>query len=269
MRTLRKRRRTSPLTPRSTCARSKARNPVPMSRLRALLSLAALATLPACPTDATPPAAASGPPGASVPDPDDPRVVRDSDDLYTVDNAPNPPEPGPALGSGTPDTTNGVCKLYAPKLPEPECCPIETGFDAEAIRELCGNALYLGESLHGSCGYFYMPKMENSKPVAIRTSIMSKTEVAEAAAEHDMQLARVTQNREFKSTPVPGFEDALWSSHEHLNWAFIPGWDKIRLVSWNASVCPIDKMPEVLRLISTAKPPPPNAPRELIPKARR
>ena len=243
-----------------------------MTRPRALVSPALLtafaALCTACPTEAAPPAS-DATPGVSQPDPDDPRVVRDTDDLYTVDNDPNPPAPERAPGSGKPDTTNGVCKLYAPKLPEPECCPIETGFDSEEIAKLCGHELYLGESLHGSCGYFYMHDMKGSGPVSMRASILRHTEVAEAAKEHDMQIARISQNREFKSTPVPGFEDALWSSHDKLHWAFIPGWDKVRLVSWADGACSEDKMPEVLRSISTAKPPPPNAPRELLPKARR
>ena len=239
-----------------------------MKRTFAPLSIAALLALTTgCPTQATPAKAEQGPPGPRV-DEDDPRVVRDGDDLYPAENAPNPVPDGPAPGSGRPDTTNGVCKLFAPKLPEPECCPIETGFDAEQVKQLCGHQLYMGESLQQSCGYFYLPDMNGSSPVALRGSLVNETEVAAAAKTHDTRLARITKNPEFASTPVPGVEGALWSEADNLNWAFLPGWDKVRLISWTDDACPADKMPEVLALIAAAKPPPPNAPRELVPVAR-
>src|SRR5690606_25324703 len=80
--------------------------------------------------------AGRSPAGVPITDEDDPRVVRDSDDLYVAEDAPRQTTARPSLGSGKPDTSNGVCKLFAPKLPQPECCPQETGFDAEKIRQL-------------------------------------------------------------------------------------------------------------------------------------
>ncbi|PRP95365.1 hypothetical protein ENSA5_39500 [Enhygromyxa salina] len=236
--------------------------------------LAAIMLCLACPaTVSTPQSEADSKPappaGVAVADPDDPRVVRDGEDLYTVDSAPHPAPDAPAPGSGRPDTSNGVCKLFAPKLPEPACCPFETGFDAERIQQLCGHQLYMGESVHQSCGYFFLPDMEGSYPVAIRASQIQHQDPAEAVADHDTRMARTTRNPNFASTPVPGVEGAMWSQANGIHWAFLPGWANVRMVSWTDDACPSDKMPEVLALIAAAKEPPPNAPRPgLVPQAR-
>jgi hypothetical protein len=202
---------------------------------------------------------------------DDPRVVRDTNDLYDVDEpTPLPSEPEIGPGSGAPDETNGVCRLYAPKLPNPECCPFEVGFDAEAIRELCGHAVYLGESLQLSCGYYFTSTDPGAKPVFMRGSKLLLTSVAEAAKEHDERLRMALDDPKFASTPVPGLEGAMWSGSGGLHWAFLPGWDNVRQITWNDAACPIDKMPAVLGLIREAQQPPPNAPREgMLPTARK
>lgn len=202
---------------------------------------------------------------------DDPRVVRDSSDLYTLDEpTPIPDTPEVGLGSGVPDETNGVCRLYAPKLAEPACCPVEVGFDAEAIRQLCGHAVYLGESLQHSCGFYFSSADPNAKPVFMRGSRLMPETVAEAAKQHDERLRMALDKPEFASTPVPGVEGAVWSAAEGLHWAFLPGWDRVRQISWNDGACPDEKMPEVLKLIAAAQQPPENAPREgLLPTARK
>jgi hypothetical protein len=228
----------------------------------------------ACPATVSTPqteeqARPSSPEGVPVVDENDPRIVRDGEDLYELESAPRQPgTPEPALGSGKPDTTNGVCKLFAPKLPDPQCCPFETGFDAEKIKQICGHELYMGESLQLSCGYFFLPSVTGSVPVSIRASKIDEEEVATAAASHDRRMAKISKNPAFASTPVPGVEGALWSTFDGLHWAFLPGWKSVRLVSWADGVCPADKMPEVLALIAAAAEPPPNAPRPLIPEAR-
>lgn len=210
------------------------------------------------------------PPGVGVIDEDNPGVVRDTDDLYAIGTAPNPPKPEPAPGAGRPDTSNGECKLFSPKLPKPECCPFETGFDAEKIKQLCGHALYMGESLYQSCGYYFLPKMANSAPVALRASKLNRETVKKAAAVHDERMAHTLKLPEFASTPVPGVEGAMWSEHENVHWAFLPGWSTVRLVSWTDDACPIAAMPKVLKLIAEAKEVPPEAPRRgLIPQARK
>ena len=200
---------------------------------------------------------------------DDPRVVRDSGDLYAVGTQPHPPADGAGLGSGKPDTSNGECKLFAPRLQNPACCPHETGFDAEKVQRICGHALYMGESLQHSCGYFFLPDAGGGVPVSMRVSSLAKTEVADAVEQHDLRLKRMTKNPEFASQPVPGVEGAMWSDADGMHWAFIPGWEHVRQVSWEAAACPIDAMPEVLKLLVAAKPPPANAPRPgLVPVAR-
>jgi hypothetical protein len=228
----------------------------------------------ACPTKVPTPQAEAkservSPEGVPVVDESDPRVVRDGEDLYALESAPRQPsEDEPALGSGRPDTSNGVCKLFAPKLPDPECCPFETGFDAERIQQICGHELYMGESVQQSCGYFSLPQVQGSSPVSIRASMINQDDLAGAAADHDKRMAQITKNPAFASTPVPGVEGALWSTADGLHWAFLPGWKLVRLVSWADGACPIEKMPEVLALMAKATEPPPRAPRELLPKAR-
>ncbi|MFO7566296.1 MAG: hypothetical protein R6X02_26875 [Enhygromyxa sp.] len=213
--------------------------------------------------------AGRSPAGVPVTDADDPRVVRDSDDLYATEDAPRQPPSTPALGSGRPDTSNGVCKLFSPKLPEPECCPQETGFDAEKVKQLCGHALYMGESLQQSCGYYYLPEPDGGIPVALRASRLNLESVSEAAAAHDERLAHTLRLPKFESTPVPGVEGALWSEHDGVHWAFVPGWSSVRLVSWTDDACPIEAMPAVLKLMIEAKEVPPEAPRPgLLPIAR-
>lgn len=211
------------------------------------------------------------PPNVPVTSPNDPRVTRDTDDLYDSEVAAPPTDPDqPGRGSGVPDETNGVCRLYAPKLPQPECCPVEVGFDAEAVREICGHPVYLGESLQKSCGYFFGSSDPNAKPLFMRGSRLISKTVAEAAKEHDERLRMALDKPDFASTPVPGVEGALWSAAEGLHWAFLPGWDNVRQISWNDGACPDEKMPEVLKRIAEAAPPPENAPREgLLPTARK
>jgi hypothetical protein len=84
-----------------------------------------------------------------------------------------------------------------------------------------------------------------------------------------MRLAKVTNRPDFKSTPVPGLEGAMWSEHDGMHWAFLPGWSSVRLISWTDDACSITAMPEVLKLIAGAKEVPPHAPRPgLLPIAR-
>src|SRR5690606_1100534 len=137
-----------PRAPRWTAARRDAKNRPIMQRPLLATSVVITAALAlGCPAKVPTPEsqaqAGHSPAGVPVTDANDPRVIRDGDDLSAAEDAPRKPPPGPALGSGKPDTSNGVCKLYSPKLPQPECCPFETGFDAEKIKQLCGHALYM------------------------------------------------------------------------------------------------------------------------------
>lgn len=242
----------------------------------ALLRLAPLAALLAlgCPAKAPTPedqqqAANGAPPGVPVVSEDQPGVVRDGDELYPIESAPNlPPEPA-APGSGLPDTSNGVCRLFAPKLPEPACCPTETGFDAELFQAACGLELYLGESLQHSCGYYFLPRVEGSSPRAVRLSQLRATSVEEAAKAHDERIRYRLKQPEFASTPVPGLPEARWSNLNGIYWAFLPGWEMVRLVSWEADLCSEEAMPAALKAIAGAEPPPPGAARQgLVPRAR-
>lgn len=207
---------------------------------------------------------------------DDPRVVRDTDDLYAKEDAPTQPPPQPSLGTGRPDETNGVCRLYAPKLPDPQCCPAELGFDAERFKELCGLPIYLGESMHHTCGYHFMPEPDGDgrlpNPLAVRVSKIIDPDTKTAAEEHDERIQVRLKQEGFTSEPIPGIPDAYWSSLEGLHWAFIPGegWGAPRLVTWRDGVCSDEAMQTVLAEMTSAKPPPPNAPRpSLVPQARK
>ncbi len=242
-------------------------SPLALSAVTAITLL----TSSGCPAEVTPEAQqGSATQGAPLTE-DDPRVVRDTDDLYPADSVPNPaPAPAPP-GSGRPDISNGVCRLYAPKFPDPECCPVETGFDADVVRKLCGHDLYLGESLRHSCGYFFLPKIESgAPPQAIRVSKV-RSETASAAAEgHDERLQHRLRDPDFHSTPIPGVEGGMWSQADGIHWAFLPGWPSVRQVSWPDAACSDEAMEKVLLSIFEAKPPPTNAPRPgLVPVARK
>jgi hypothetical protein len=230
-----------------------------------------LSVTTACPSEVVVPARKAE--VAVALDESDPRVVRQGEDLYpaeTIERAENiNRDPAPSgLGTGKPDESNGVCRLFAPRLPDPECCKGEYGVDAEIVTEACGLELYLGESFQGTCGYYF--HRTGDLPLWLRASFIEGATVADAVAAHDAKLARLTKNDAFASTAVPGVEGAMWSSHEKLHWAFIPGWDKVRLVTWTAATCTDDGMAKVLAHMNrTAKQPQPGAERlGLIPRAR-
>ncbi|MEZ4452067.1 MAG: hypothetical protein R3B09_21565 [Nannocystaceae bacterium] len=218
-----------------------------------LPSLALVGLVAACPQRVAPEAvkAAAAGPGA-----DDPRVVADTGELYAKGEAPSSPaDPSvPAPGSGAPDETNGVCRLYAPKLARPECCPIDLGLDAATVQRACGHSLYLGESVHATCGYFFADDdAMATKPVSLRLSFALQATVKDAVKAHDERIAfRVANDPEFHSTPVPGIKDAYWSRHKHLRWAYLPGWSRPRLLSWNEETCSDEGILEVIRQLVAA-----------------
>lgn len=203
---------------------------------------------------------------------DDPRVVRDSGDLYSVESpgAPLADESAAAagLGTGKPDETNGVCRLYAPKLKNPVCCDQEYGFDAEQAKKLCGHDLYLGEHFRSSCGYYFMSPGESY--TWIRASFIPQVADAKAAAdEHDLVFQRRARRPEFHSEPIPGIQGAYWSSDKDLHWAFLPGWSKVRRITWRSDACDEKAIVELLKQIRDAKEPPAGAERlGLVPTAR-
>lgn len=238
------------------------------TRLPSLVAVAAAPLLLACPAKVSDAERKGGAPAVTE---DDPRVVRDTDDLYPAESAPNATKnvEGDGLGSGRPDESNGVCRLYAPKLPDPECCPFETGFDAERVKALCGHAIYLGESLQHSCGYHFLPTMDGGLPLAIRVSKTIADTAKDAADAHDERMQYRLKNPEFASTPVPGVEGAYWSAAEGIHWAFVPGWNSVRLVSWTDDACSDDAMAQVIGVIAAAKEPSKGAERPgLLPVAR-
>jgi len=202
--------------------------------------------------------------------PEDARVVADAaGDLYaaTPTNPKLSEKDAPGPGSGAPDETNGVCRLYAPRLPRPECCPREFGLDVAAVQRACGHALYLGESLHASCGYFFRGEDPAEKARWLRLSATLESTVTKAAAAHDERIGlRVAMDRSFRSTPVPGVEGAMWSRHEKLRWALIPGWSQVRLLTWNDESCSEEGIIEVMKHLAAAPEVPMDAPRAgLIP----
>jgi hypothetical protein len=203
---------------------------------------------------------------------DDPRVVRDSGDLYASEalSTPRPAEPRPASGLGTdaPDETNGVCRLFAPRLPNPRCCPEEYGVDAARAQAVCGHGLYLGEHIRGTCGYYFAS--DGAGATWLRASFIPGEKTAQAAAAaHDLVFQRRAKRPEFRSEPVPGLPGAMWSRDGDLNWAFIPGWSKVRRITWEDAFCPRERMFELLAEIARAKEPPPGTARVgLVPVAR-
>src|SRR5688500_13899078 len=210
------------------------------------LSLAATALLLGCPSQVDVAAARPKPAAPSVEE--DPRVVRDGEDLYAADVIEKrqqlddavKAEEASAPGSGKPDESNGVCRLFAPELPKPECCKAEYGFDAQQVQEACGFELYLGESFQYSCGYYF--HKTGGLPSWFRMSFLPGATPAIAADAHDRKLRRAAKDESLKSTPVPGVEGALWSGHDGLRWAFLPGWKQVRQLSWRDRECSDEAM---------------------------
>ncbi|MEE9385862.1 MAG: hypothetical protein V3V08_20825 [Nannocystaceae bacterium] len=171
-------------------------------------------------------------------------------------------------GSGSTDETNGTCRLYAPRLPNPQCCPREYGFDAVVAAQLCGHEVFLGESMHFTCGYHF-GNVDGTNRVWFRTSSVAGPEVAKAAADHDLVIRKKLRIPDFKSVPIPGVPGAFWSRNDGFNWAFLPGWSFPRRVSWHDTSCSRENMPKLLKAIADATQPEDNRRRRrLLPTAQ-
>ena len=175
---------------------------------------------------------------------------------------PTAPPPTDGRGSGKPDETNGVCRLYAPKLPNPQCCKQQLGFDVETVQKACGLDLYLGESFRGSCGYHFLAK--DGQPSWFRLSSLAERSVEDAAKTHDRKLK---QRGDYSgSAPVPGIEGATLSKYQQARWAFLPGYGgKVRQLSWSEKFCSDEAMVAVMKQLVAAKPKPPGTKRPLVP----
>jgi hypothetical protein len=225
--------------------------------LAALAAVVALPALTACPQATQPspvPQAAPAPPPV-----DDKRVVADSEDYYPADRgAPTPESPPPVPGSGRPDETNGKCRLFAPELPDPECCERDLGFDVAMVKRACGLKLYLGESFHATCGYHFLPDVtaQGVAPKWFRLSTLKGKTPKDAAAEHDEYTRRLSRDPTFTSVPVPGIEGAYWSAQDDLHWAFLPGWSVVRQFTWQDGACSDEGIREVIaQLVKTPEVP--------------
>lgn len=233
----------------------------------------ALLTLTGCPSQVDP--VGEGAEAQAQAAANDPRVVEDTGALYAAESKAGElikeKRAGDASspGTGVPDETNGKCRLYAPKLPNPECCPSEYGIDVADVQRLCGYDNYLGEHFRASCGYYFTSNADPSpgEPGAwIRATYVTYLDTAKAAAEdHAEYIRRRQKDPGFVATPIPGIEGAYWSSKEGYHWAFLPGWSKVREVSWKDGFCE-GHIDELLQTIHSAKEPPEGAERKgLVP----
>jgi len=198
---------------------------------------------------------------------EDKRVVADSEDYYPADRgAPNPPSTPAAPGSGLPDDTNGKCRLFAPELPDPECCARELGFDVAAVKRACGLKLYLGESFHATCGYYFLPDVTAQGVEAkwFRLSNAKGATPQEAAATHDEYTRKVSRDPGFTSVPVPGIPGAFWSTQDDLHWAFLPGWSVVRQFTWQSDGCSEEGIRDVLQQLITTPEIPAGSPRTSV-----
>jgi hypothetical protein len=230
------------------------------------------AILLGCPTQVDVEAARPKP-AAPTPIEEDPRVVKDGEDLYAAEViekrqvAEEASKPSVGAGSGKPDESNGVCRLFAPELPRPECCEAEYGFDADELSQACGFELYLGESFQYSCGYYF--HRTGTLPAWFRMSFITGENPQATADVHDQKLRRVAKDESLKSTPVPGVDGALWSTHDGLRWAFLPGWKRVRQLSWKQTECSDEAMAKVIAKIVAAEEPPAGTKRtSLVPERR-
>ncbi|MGH1339931.1 MAG: hypothetical protein ACRBN8_00155 [Nannocystales bacterium] len=224
-----------------------------------------------CPAEVKDTSPAPAPKAQPQVDESDPRVVKIGDDLYAADALPQTSvEDIKGKGSGKPDESNGFCRLYAPKLPEPHCCLNEAGFDAEAAAKSCGKPLYLGESFQRSCGYYFHDG-ESGKPVWFRASFVdapSPKEAADTEANRlKLRFGADIEVKQMKNTP-----GAYTLTYSGISYAWVagdPAWPNVRRLAWNESTCTPEGLEAVVSQMATAKAPPKGAKRQgLVPKAR-
>lgn len=222
--------------------------------LRLCLAPTALALLLACPQAQPGPTPTTR--DNAGPRPDDPRVIADTGDFY-AGRSPSHPDgqaastapAGPSPGTGRPDETNGVCRLYAPELPNPACCEHTLGFDVKAATTACGLPVYLGESFHHSCGFYYM--REAGTPAQwFRISTIRGDTPQEAADEHVMLLRRTDPGVVAES--MPGVDGAYWVRQNEYRWAFLPAWKTVRLLAWKTTGCSDEAITPFVRQIIAA-----------------
>jgi len=225
---------------------------MPRPRIAVLLALLGplAASLAACPqaTGPTPTRVDSKPAVAAA----DPRTVNATGDLYAADDHGAPvltPPPPSSPGTGRPDETNGKCRLYAPELPDPECCERQLGFDVEAVKRACGFKLYLGESFQASCGFYFLPDAVATGTAAkwFRLSTIQGDTPKQAAEQHEAYTRDLTGDKSFTTRPIPGIDGAYWSARDGLHWAFLPGWSVVRQFTWNDDSCDPDGVQELIR----------------------
>lgn len=226
-----------------------------LPRPRTAVLLALLGPLPACPqaTDPGPTRVSADAPPAR----DDPRVVNETGDYYAAGpdrRTPTPTPPAASPGTGRPDETNGKCRLYAPELPDPECCERQLGFDVETVKKACGLKLYLGESFHATCGFYFLADAKATGVPAtwFRLSSVRGASPREAADAHDEYTRKLSRDPEFRSEPIPGIEGAFWSQQDDLHWAFLPGWSTVRQFTWQDGACSDEGIQQILGALVAA-----------------
>lgn len=249
------------------------RRPIARRSLPAFVGGLVVASLLGCPTETGNPYAAK-PKAKPQVGADDPRVVEKDGELYpqkTIERAEQRTRGGKdqaALGSGRPDETNGLCRLYSPELPDPECCKADLGFDMKTAQQACGLHVYLGESHRYSCGYYFATEDGNDRRW-FRLGKLPESSAKAAADHHDRKMKEALGDKYALSSPVPGVEGAYWSRHDQFRWAFLPGWDNARQLSWEADSCSDEGIAKVIGQIVAAKPTPPGEKRlALVPTAR-
>lgn len=227
--------------------------------LRIAAGLALVGPLFGCPQTTAPgptPVAAKGPPAA-----DDPRVINETGDFYAANPEADParatptaPPPATSPGTGRPDETNGKCRLYAPEMPDPGCCERQLGFDVDTVKRACGLKLYLGESFHATCGFYFLTDATatGAAPTWFRLSTVRGATPRESADEHDEYTRKLWRDPEFRSEPIPGLAGAYWSQKEDLHWAFLPGWSTVRQFTWQDGSCSDEGIRQILAALVAA-----------------
>lgn len=222
--------------------------------------------------------------GAAQVDESDPRVIRSdrTGDLYPRDVKAMPEdkpdyeageteataEPSRSPGVGKPDESNGVCRLYAPEYPDPECCAAEYGVDAERIKAICGFEVYLGEHFRNGCGYHFK-KTPTSKTQWLWAGLLPEDkDTATAKYEHDLVIQKRFKQVGFESEAIPGVPGGYRSVYAKTGWAVIPGWKRTRQFGYPEGFCD-EGLDELLAELARAKQPPEGAQRpSLVPRAR-
>lgn len=161
---------------------------------------------------------------------------------------------GPRPGVGSPDETNGECRLFAERYEEPTCCPRSYGLGVEDVAEICGYEVFLGEYLKEGCRYSFYDA-EHGDTMWIKLALLADGRpLAEVVEDADKWLRKRKRDESFKSTMLDGEPGVAYNLVNPVGWATFAGWRRHRQATWKKGFCG-DKLEVLLRKMADAPEP--------------